>query len=97
MGALYRHRCGACGYDVQVAGGASQGWYARTVTVSCGECQALYDRAVETWSAGFETEGTREPRCPRSGDHAVAEWTAGGPCPRCGTAMDEAEFVAFWD
>jgi hypothetical protein len=68
-------------------------------TISCKGCRALYD-AVANEKFGEIADPFDGPitgiRCPKNKDHEFEEWHSCGPCPKCGTAMDE-DMPALWD
>jgi Zn finger protein HypA/HybF involved in hydrogenase expression len=71
---------------------------AETTTIVCDDCAALYD--VQTgWTTGAAENKPLKVRCPKRAKHNIHKWEAGGPCPKCGTAMkiDEGGLAVLWD
>jgi len=102
VGAWIEFRCGSCGYEVMVSGGDDEGFFSRTTTVVCEECEELYDVVTfgrsETTNAdeGDDLEPV-EPECPRSSRHTLRRWTHPGACPRCEDTMMHGEKITMWD
>ena len=92
MGTLYRFTCPACAYSAEVSGGQDVGMVATTTTIACLSCKKLHDVVIGEFGATDQI-----PRCPRDRRHRWQLWTAGGPCPRCSTPMDQGEATLDWD
>ena len=98
MGQHFQFRCEHCSYEAVVSGGPDLGMMSRTQTITCAKCKELADvvTSEEPWNSRAPK---LPPRCPRrrTAKHPVKRWTAGGPCPRCGAALQKGELVALWD
>ncbi len=101
MGGWIEFRCGSCGYEVMVSGRDDAGFFTRTTTILCEDCEELYDAVTFRRPGGPGGEGKRmgaiEPECPRSGGHTVRRWTHPDTCPKCGNIMVRGEKGAIWD
>jgi hypothetical protein len=98
MGANYLFTCKSCGYSADVSGGPDVGMLAATRTVSCSECQELYDVVVSENAWDDELKQNRiEPRCPTSKKHSVTLWEHPSPCPKCGKKMKRGKMSRLWD
>lgn len=106
MGALESHVCRSCGYVATVSGGYSLMMRAQTRTVSCATCRELTDVIVRSDELGNfpppENGGEHglpevPLRCHEGDSHEVALWERGGPCPRCGEAMESHGIFALTD
>ena len=96
MGQLYQFECSNCGYRAEVSGGDDRGIAAATTTIACRACRRLYD--VPTAQMGDSPSKPIPPSCPDADHHPIEQWTAGGPCPRCGTPISPGEgAVILWD
>lgn len=71
--------CGSCGYEVMVSGKDDLGFFTRTTTILCEDCEELYDVVTSRRPGGPGSEGKRmgvlEPECPKSTEHAFRRWT----------------------
>ena len=103
MGTSCDFACKACGYTAHVCGGHDVGFVAVIHTMTCRDCRELID--VLTGRQGV-VGPTGDPdydedlgRCPRCMGRNVTEWTAPGPCPRCGESVNQAEGgeIIMWD
>jgi len=98
MGQHHQFRCEACGYEAEVSGGEDCGFSVVTQTITCTKCKELVDVVVSERPG--DPKIPRLPlRCPRAKKvkHPVQPWTAGGPCPRCGTKMRDEGLRVLWD
>ncbi len=103
MGATYDFTCQACTYTAHVSGGHDVGMIAVVHTMICRDCRELVD--VVTGQQGAEGP-IGDPDhdndlgcCPKCEGREVVEWTAPGPCPRCGELMDRSDggAITMWD
>lgn len=108
MGTASSYSCPECGYQSDsVSSGYDVGMSSHVVGISCGTCKELYsaflpgkpwdvdiDAMSEKVAAGELPQGAR---CPKSPNHQVRVWRHPGPCPRCGTTLNQAEGVMCWD
>jgi len=100
MGALNKYVCPARGYHAEVSGGEDCGFEAITTTILCNDCRKLYDIQIgyTEWSQTEPSERkTFKMRCPRRAKHQIREWVDGGPCPQCGTPMENKGASLIWD
>ncbi len=88
MGAWLEFRCEWCGYEAMVSGRDDVGLVARTTTVLCEDCEALYDVVMSRSTMGTEKGGDRseiEPECPKSSRHTVRRGSIPVRVPSAGT------------
>lgn len=106
VGTLYEFKCPACGYSAEVSGGDDVGMQSVTTTIVCKTCKKLMDVVIseDPWAVTLDEPGLPlrpdfQPsiRCKKSARHKVERWTLPGPCPKCGTLMEQGEMVALWD
>jgi hypothetical protein len=99
MGANYLFTCKSCDYSVEVSGGPDIGMHVATRTISCRECQNLYDVVVSenAWEQDESKQNRKRPKCPKSKKHSVSLWEHPGPCPKCGEIMEMGEMSLLWD
>jgi Zn finger protein HypA/HybF involved in hydrogenase expression len=93
MGQRFELQCPTCAYTAQVNGGEDAGMIGVTTTITCLDCQKLYDAV--TWKAATGLE--RTPTCPKRKTHRIELWTHPGACPKCGSSMAETGLTALWD
>ena len=72
-----------------------------TTTISCIECQELYDIVIsnEPWLAmepGFKVSQDLI-NCPVIRKHDCSIWKYPYPCPKCGSNMQRGPVVLLWD
>ena len=99
MGALCSFRCPACGYRAEVSGGDDCGLSWASTTIVCEDCLQLYD-IVTGPALVSETSDHRKRgkfRCPKRPGHRIERWIALGPCPVCGTEMQNDGLAVLWD
>ncbi len=99
MGDLYNFHCSCCGYDADVSGGDDAGMMVLTTTIQCEDCQDLQD-IITAWVWGdvaSPKNGTPKFECPKSPDHPIKKWEAGGQCPRCQVMMENKGQTVSWD
>lgn len=92
MGVRYEFACPTCRYVAEVSGGEDVGMAVETTTIVCLDCRKLRD--VVTGQPG---QPQQVPRCPRDRHHRWQLWTAGDPCPRCATPIEQGQATLFWD
>jgi hypothetical protein len=99
MGQRFDFKCTRCGYDAEVGGGHECGMRAHYVTIECSDCRALYDVLAGLLSkkAGHKLFEEKALECPNQENHRVKEWVSGGPCPKCGGAMEKGGLTCLWD
>jgi len=100
MGARAEFKCPGCGYSAMVSGGEDGGMEVSTTTISCVECQELYDVVSGRIVFADTADATLNPetiRCHKDAEHQIREWQANGPCPRCQTQMNRGEDYVLWD
>jgi Zn finger protein HypA/HybF involved in hydrogenase expression len=98
MGETYRFTCPSCGYRAKVSGGEDCGFCVITQTVTCPECQALFDIESGEFSLGAEAKTVKHAlRCHRSPTHTVQPWNHPGSCPKCGVTLTRGECIMSWD
>ena len=101
MGQLQEFRCPQCAYQETVTGGLGFGMEAVLVTVSCRECERLYDAVADqkSYEMSDEAEGAEATglECPKKAGHFVSLWEQEGPCPKCGAAMKAGRMDLCWD
>lgn len=106
MGTWYEFKCPGCGYAAEVSGGDDVGMNSVTTTIACKTCKKLLDVVIseEPWAVTLSEPGLplnpdfqRTIRCKKSARHKVERWTFPGPCPNCGTMMEQGEMIACWD
>ena len=103
MGTKYDFTCQACSYTDHVSGGRDVGMIAVVRTMICGDCRELVDVLIghqgKDGPTGDPAYDEDLGRCPQCGGRNTAEWTAPGPCPRCGEMMDRSEVgsISMWD
>ena len=103
MGSAAEYRCPKCGYSKMVSGGRSCGFYVIVETISCRDCQELFDAEAD------EKPGDLKPsemwgkqklagiRCPNSDSHEFTYWKPPWPCPVCDEPMIADGDVIRWD
>ena len=100
MGQRTERRCPQCGYRVLVSGGIDEGIDVLTMTVTCLTCRRLYDVVIDRdpFEGEFDPDAAGRA-CPkaRGAEHECEPWVAGGPCPRCGEAMEDGGMRVEWD
>ena len=98
MGGICQYECPACGYSAKVAGGLGGGFLFQTQTVLCEVCRNLQDSTLRTRGSKFTEEWfEHDLRCRRSRQHPIQLWERGGPCPRCGTPLEDKGIVELVD
>jgi hypothetical protein len=101
MGCCHPFRCPACDYAINVSGGPDMGMSCYTQTIHCKSCKEVGDVVTlrfewRQWPAR-DRDSTDVPNCPADEMHAVVAWSNGGPCPKCGTAMEQGADSIMWD
>ena len=101
MGTHYDFVCHSCGYQAVVSGKKDIGMACATTTISCIECQELYDIVIsnEPWLAmepGFKVSQDLI-NCPVIRKHDCSIWKYPYPCPKCGSNMQRGPVVLLWD
>ncbi len=101
MGCCHTFRCPACDYTANVSGGSDMGMSCYTLTIHCKTCKEIGDVVTKRfefkeWPARDQTS-TDVPKCPADESHDVVAWTKSGPCPNCGTAMEQGGEPVLWD
>jgi len=101
MGQLQEFRCPQCEYQETVTGGMGFGMETVLVTISCRDCERLFDAVADQKSCEIhETEDAVEPTglvCPKNAAHFISLWEREGPCPKCGTSMEAGQMDVCWD
>ena len=105
MGAIYQFFCPACGYDIEVSGGADSGMSSVTTTIVCEDCRELRDiciskdpqKALSPDGEGLRPDFEFDLRCKKCKGTNVKRWTDPGLCPKCGKMMDRVALVCNWD
>ena len=101
MGQLRQYMCLKCGYAEGVCGGMDFGFEVVLVTITCHECRRLYDAVADQKAPDLgeepDVDMTTGLACPKNQEHAFDLWEAGGPCPKCGAAMEAEGPELCWD
>jgi hypothetical protein len=102
MGVWRDFRCPSCDYATHVSGGPDMGMSCATQTILCKQCEVIGDVVVQRWEHGqFPAEDIDRDdallECPADASHDVVTWSRGGPCPRCGAAMEQGHERVMWD
>lgn len=98
MGARQEFECSTCGASAVVSGGPDAGLASRTITVGCWTCGQLDDVVVERVGETLLYEDDPLPPCRACGSDAVAPWSRGHPCPKCGGPVERTGRQAMlWD
>ena len=103
MGQMHNFVCLECGYEAEVIDeGKDGGMGLVLVTISCADCQVLYN--VEPEGDLWRLVLSRIPfnpigiACPRDPSHRVRPWTDPWPCPVCGGEMkNDGTLKCDWD
>ena len=97
MGTWYLFECPTCDFFAQVSGGDDVGMMSRTTTITCKDCEDLYDvtTSKEPWNVNSSTQ--QALICSENGHHRVERWVYPGPCPKCKTQLVRSGIVAHWD
>lgn len=103
MGQMHNFVCRQCGYEAKVVDeGKDIGMVGMLVTVSCADCEALYnvppqEDLWELWGCESPAEPTGMV-CPLDPSHRVTQWTSPWPCPVCGGEMrNDHSMFCCWD
>jgi hypothetical protein len=97
VGARFKFQCPDCEYEAVVSGGEDVGFTFYTTTILCEVCEELDDVVTHTAPPAPEEAKAITPECPENGDHTLREWRYPGPCPKCGTLMEERGLALHWD
>ena len=102
MGMWFTFVCPACGYEATVSGGPDVGMSCTTLTIHCKACQVIGDVVTkrfefQQWPTEEDEAPAALPECPADPSHEVVAWSSGGPCPKCGTAMEQDDAPVMWD
>ncbi len=98
MGAREEFECLDCGAAAVVSGGPDAGTFSRTITIGCRTCGQLDDLAITRFGKELVHDADPLPPCRSCGSDAVAEWSAGDPCPACGGRVERTGRKAMlWD
>jgi DNA-directed RNA polymerase subunit RPC12/RpoP len=88
VGARQEFECTGCGATAVVSGGPDGGSFSQTMTVGCWTCGQLDDITVAQFGETVLHDGDPMPPCRACGADAVAEWSNGNPCPKCGGPVE---------
>jgi len=108
VGTALDYSCPECGYEVHsMISGYDVGMASHAVGISCATCRELHTAFLpgKPWDADMDAmrlqvEAGHLPagaRCPKSAKHRVEVWSHPGPCPRCGTTLNQDEGFMCWD
>jgi len=103
MGFAPLHQCQRCGYETHVTGGVGAGMLMHVLTLSCRDCEEVYDaplleRVFLDSPPGVSRERWKQYklRCPVDTRH---DWEPfNGRCPRCQTELTvDPDSGLLWD
>ena len=95
MGAVYEFICLKCGYSVECEGGFGGGFVYTSQDVLCHDCREI--RMCVTARHEFRCDPKPSDmlplQCPVDSSHRIEKWDHPGPCPRCGTTLQEGTLI----
>ncbi len=92
MGTIFKYKCSNCKYTDEVSGGADIGFFIKTKTGFCSQCNRLVDVVIEDKFAPVSARV-----CPICEKDIKQWWVEGKPCPLCQGKMINMGCVLQWD